>query len=38
VKKKAAAIDPWAKDLAPGTELRKWFGHDRMRGRIHTPL
>jgi uncharacterized protein YeaO (DUF488 family) len=28
VKKDAAAIDLWAKDLAPSTELRKWFGHD----------
>jgi uncharacterized protein YeaO (DUF488 family) len=21
-------IDLWAKDLAPSTELRRWFGHD----------
>jgi uncharacterized protein YeaO (DUF488 family) len=21
-------IDTWLKDLAPSTELRKWFGHD----------
>ncbi|MCC2664627.1 MAG: uroporphyrin-III methyltransferase [Geminicoccaceae bacterium] len=21
-------IDGWLKDLAPSTELRKWFGHD----------
>ena len=21
-------IDAWLKDLAPSTELRKWFGHD----------
>jgi uncharacterized protein YeaO (DUF488 family) len=21
-------IDSWLKDLAPSTELRKWFGHD----------
>ena len=21
-------IDAWRKDLAPSTELRKWFGHD----------
>jgi uncharacterized protein YeaO (DUF488 family) len=21
-------IDVWLKDLAPSTELRKWFGHD----------
>lgn len=23
-----ADIDLWAKDLAPSTELRHWFGHD----------
>ena len=28
VTKKAAAIDSWCRDLAPSTELRKWFGHD----------
>jgi uncharacterized protein YeaO (DUF488 family) len=26
--KKRAAVDLWAKDVAPSTELRKWFGHD----------
>jgi uncharacterized protein YeaO (DUF488 family) len=31
VKKEKAAIDLWAKDLAPSTELRKWFGHDPAR-------
>jgi uncharacterized protein YeaO (DUF488 family) len=31
VKKENAAIDQWAKDLAPSTELRKWFGHDPTR-------
>jgi uncharacterized protein YeaO (DUF488 family) len=31
VKKAAAAIDLWAKNLAPSTELRKWFGHDPQR-------
>lgn len=31
VKKEGAAIDLWAKDLAPSTELRKWFGHDPAR-------
>jgi uncharacterized protein YeaO (DUF488 family) len=25
--KDAAAIDEWPKDLAPSTELRRWFGH-----------
>jgi uncharacterized protein YeaO (DUF488 family) len=33
LKKEAAAIDFWAKDLAPSTELRKWFGHDPERWR-----
>jgi uncharacterized protein YeaO (DUF488 family) len=28
VTKAAAKIDIWAKDLAPSTELRKWFSHD----------
>jgi uncharacterized protein YeaO (DUF488 family) len=28
VKKADAAIDHWAKDIAPSTALRKWFGHD----------
>jgi uncharacterized protein YeaO (DUF488 family) len=23
-----AAVDLWLKDLAPSTELRKWFAHD----------
>jgi uncharacterized protein YeaO (DUF488 family) len=26
--KRKAKIDLWLKDLAPSTELRKWFGHD----------
>lgn len=25
--KEKAAVDEWAKNLAPTTELRKWFGH-----------
>jgi len=28
VSKEDAAVDLWLKDLAPSTELRKWFGHD----------
>lgn len=28
VKKEQARIDLWLKDIAPSTELRKWFGHD----------
>jgi len=31
VTKADAAIDHWMKDLAPSTELRKWFGHDPAR-------
>lgn len=31
VKKDAAAIDRWEKDLAPSDALRKWFGHDPAR-------
>lgn len=26
--KKSAAVDQWAKDVTPSTELRKWFHHD----------
>ena len=26
-----AAIDLWAKDIAPSTALRRWFGHDPAR-------
>jgi uncharacterized protein YeaO (DUF488 family) len=26
--KQAARVDEWAKDVAPSTELRKWYGHD----------
>ena len=29
--KEDAAIDWWAKELAPSTELRKWFGHEPKR-------
>ena len=29
--KEIAAVDLWVKDLAPSTELRKWFGHDPAR-------
>jgi uncharacterized protein YeaO (DUF488 family) len=31
LKKTDAAIDQWAKDIAPSTTLRKWFGHDPAR-------
>ncbi len=26
--KERAAVDLWLKEIAPSTELRKWFGHD----------
>lgn len=26
--KDAARLDEWAKDVAPSTDLRKWYGHD----------
>lgn len=29
--KDEAAFDEWAKDVAPSTELRRWFGHDPAR-------
>jgi uncharacterized protein YeaO (DUF488 family) len=28
VRKAEAGIDLWLKEIAPSTELRKWFGHD----------
>ena len=28
VSKADARLDEWAKDLAPSTELRTWYGHD----------
>jgi uncharacterized protein YeaO (DUF488 family) len=28
VKKTAARLDYWMKDIAPSTELRLWFGHE----------
>ena len=28
VSKANAALDGWFKELAPSTDLRKWFGHD----------
>ncbi|MGH3980769.1 MAG: DUF488 domain-containing protein, partial [Pseudonocardiaceae bacterium] len=26
-----AALDEWARDLAPSDELRRWYGHDPQR-------
>jgi len=31
VKKATAGINMWAKDIAPSTELRQWFGHETNR-------
>ncbi len=41
--KEKAKVDLWLKDIAPSTELRKWFGHDpkkwrSFRGRYQTEL
>jgi uncharacterized protein YeaO (DUF488 family) len=29
--KAKAALDDWCKDVAPSTELRKWYGHEPDR-------
>jgi uncharacterized protein YeaO (DUF488 family) len=29
--KERASVDLWLKDIAPSTELRKWFDHDQGR-------
>ena len=29
--KDAAALDEWLRELAPSTELRRWFGHEPAR-------
>ena len=31
LRKSDAAIDRWLKEVAPSTELRRWFGHDPSR-------
>ena len=31
VKRESARLDEWARELAPSTELRRWFGHDPAR-------
>lgn len=31
VSREEAALDEWARDLAPSAELRRWFGHDPER-------
>ncbi len=41
--KAKASVDLWLKDIAPSTELRKWFGHDpakwaEFKTRYHAEL
>jgi uncharacterized protein YeaO (DUF488 family) len=41
--KEKAHVDLWLKEIAPSTELRKWFGHDpekwkSFRGRYETEI
>ena len=41
--KEKASVDLWLKEIAPSTELRKWFGHDpekwkSFRGRYVTEI
>ena len=31
LRKAEAALDDWMKEIAPSTELRRWFGHDPGR-------
>lgn len=31
ISKERAAIDRWMKEVAPSSELRRWFGHDPKR-------
>lgn len=31
VSRERARLDAWEKDVAPSTELRRWFGHDPQR-------
>lgn len=46
MRKDAAAFDEWVKDVAPSTELRRWYAHDvdrfaefrrRYRAELDTP-
>lgn len=34
ISKEKAHLDLWLKDVAPSTELRKWFGHDPKRWNV----
>ncbi|MFD0273106.1 DUF488 domain-containing protein [Kitasatospora sp. NPDC127111] len=31
MKKEDADLDEWLRDVAPSTELRRWYGHDPQR-------
>ena len=31
IKKENAAINEWLKDIAPSTDLRKWYSHDPVK-------
>ena len=31
ISRERAKLDEWARELAPSTELRRWFGHDAER-------
>jgi uncharacterized protein YeaO (DUF488 family) len=31
LRKEDARLDEWCKDVAPSTDLRKWYGHDPQR-------
>ena len=31
ISRERAKLDEWARELAPSTELRRWFGHDPDR-------
>jgi uncharacterized protein YeaO (DUF488 family) len=43
MKKESLAADAWMKEVAPSTQLRKWFGHrperwEEFRRRYHAEL
>jgi uncharacterized protein YeaO (DUF488 family) len=31
ISKQEAALDEWSKDVAPDTQLRRWYGHDPLK-------
>jgi uncharacterized protein YeaO (DUF488 family) len=34
ISRERAALDEWARELAPSDELRKWFGHEPERFKV----